>query len=275
MKQRSLQIESLNREKELKVTQLKIAQYEKDNIQKQILSIQKDNEIRDLELDKQEFTQRVLVYAIIIISFFTFIGFYLAIKYFKTTKKLNSANTKLEQIAKTDPLTELSNRREMLEKMEHEQIRFSRSRKSFVLLMSDIDAFKKINDNYGHACGDFILKSLANQMKSTARKQDITGRWGGEEFLMLLPETDLEGGFALAEKIRKDIETTSYVFGEDRITLTMTFGVSVYNRPMDIDYCIKMADEALYKGKRQGKNCVIMSKPKDKPIITGINRSVG
>ena len=273
-KQRSQQIKSLNREKELKVTQLKIAQYEKDNIQKQIISIQKDNEIRDLELDKQEFTQRVLIYAIIVISFFTFIGFYLAFKYFNTTKKLNSANIKLEQIAKTDPLTELSNRREMLEKMEHEQIRFSRSRKPFVLLMSDIDAFKKINDNYGHACGDFILKSLANQMKSTARKQDIACRWGGEEFLMLLPETDLEGGFALAEKIRKDIETTSYVFGDNRITLTMTFGVSVYNRPMDIDYCIKMADEALYRGKRQGKNCVVMSKPRDKAIFSSVLNSI-
>ena len=270
-KQKSLQIESLNRDKELKVTQLRISQYEKENIQKQIISIQKDNEIRDLELDKQDYTQKVLIYAIIIISFFTFVGFFLAYKYFKTTKKLNIANTKLEQIAKTDPLTELSNRREMIEKMEQEQIRFSRSRKSFVLLMSDIDAFKKINDSYGHACGDFILKSLATQMKSTARKQDITGRWGGEEFLMLLPETDLEGGFALAEKLRKDIESTSYVFSENRLSLTMTFGVSVYNRPMDIDYCIKLADEALYTGKRQGKNCVVMSKPKDKTIIARLN----
>ena len=80
-----------------------------------------------------------------------------------------------------------------------------------------------------------------------------------------------EGGFALAEKLRKDIESTSYVFSENRLSLTMTFGVSVYNRPMDIDYCIKLADEALYTGKRQGKNCVVMSKPKDKTIIARFN----
>ncbi len=268
--QRSSQIKSLNREKELKASQLKIAEYEKEKVQRQMISIQKDNEIRDLELDKQKFTQKALIFVISFIFVFAVVSFYFAFTNIKTNTKLKAANAKLEQISKTDPLTDLANRRDMIERMKQEQIRFSRNRKPFVLLMSDIDAFKKINDNYGHACGDFILKSLANQMRSTARKQDITSRWGGEEFLMLLPETDLEGGFALAEKIRKDIETTSYVFGDNRITLTMTFGVSVYNRPMDIDYCIKMADEALYKGKRQGKNCVIMSKPKEKPIFKDV-----
>jgi len=271
--QRKQQIESLSREKELKEMQLRIAQYEKDNFEKKIISYQKDNEIRDLELDKKEFTQKVLIYAIIIISVFTFAGFYLAYRNIAINKDLNLANAKLEQIAKTDMLTELSNRRDMIEKIEQEQIRFSRSRKSFVLLMSDIDDFKKINDENGHDCGDFILKSLASQMKSTARKQDITGRWGGEEFLMLLPETDLEGGFALAEKLRSEIAETSYVFSETRLTLTMTFGVSVYDRPMDIDHCVKLADEALYRGKKKGKNCVVMTKPKDKPIIIGLSRN--
>ena len=280
-KQRKQQIESLNREKELKITQLKVAEYEKKSIQKKIDSYQKDNEIRDLELDKkaiqissQNFTQKVLLSAIVIISIFTIVGFYLAFTNSSMNKALNIANAKLKQIAKTDPLTDLSNRRDMIEKMEHEQKRFGRNGKSFVLLMSDIDDFKKINDDNGHDCGDFILESLAKQMRTTVRKQDFTGRWGGEEFLMLLPETDIDGGFALAEKIRKDIEGTSYVFNNIKLKLTMTFGVSVYDRPMDIDYCIKMADEALYIGKKQGKNCVIKTKPKDKPIIIGIDRSI-
>ncbi len=280
-KQRKQQIESLNREKELKITQLKVAEYEKKSIQKKIDSYQKDNEIRDLELDKkaiqissQNFTQKVLLSAIVIISIFTIVGFYLAFTNSSMNKALNIANAKLKQIAKTDPLTDLSNRRDMIEKMEHEQKRFGRNGKSFVLLMSDIDDFKKINDDNGHDCGDFILESLAKQMRTTVRKQDFTGRWGGEEFLMLLPETDIDGGFALADKIRKDIEGTSYVFNNIKLKLTMTFGVSVYDRPMDIDYCIKMADEALYIGKKQGKNCVIKTKPKDKPIIIGIDRSI-
>ena len=272
--QRSQKIKSLNREKELKATQLKIAEYEKEIVQKKITSIQKDNEIRDLELDKQKFTQKALIFVISFIFIFAVVSFYFAYTNIKTNTKLKAANAKLEQIAKTDPLTELSNRRDMIERMKQEQIRFSRNRKSFVLLMSDIDGFKKINDNHGHACGDYILKSLAEQMKSTARKQDITGRWGGEEFLMLLPETDLDGGFALAEKIRRDIEASTYVFGNNKIGLTMTFGVSVYDRLMDIDHCVKLADEALYKGKRQGKNCVVMSKPKDKPIFHGVEKLI-
>lgn len=280
-KQKKQQIESLNREKELKNTQLIVAEYEKKSIQKKIDSYQKDKEIRDLELDKkaiqissQNFTQKVLLSAIVIISIFTIVGFYLAFTNSSMNKALNKANAKLKQIAKTDPLTDLSNRRDMIEKMEHEQKRFGRNGKSFVLLMSDIDDFKKINDDNGHDCGDFILESLAKQMRTTVRKQDFTGRWGGEEFLMLLPETDIDGGFALADKIRKDIEGTSYVFNNIKLKLTMTFGVSVYDRPMDIDYCIKMADEALYRGKKQGKNCVIITKPKDKPIIIGIDRSI-
>lgn len=280
-RQRIQQIETLNKEKELKITQLKISQYEKERIQEKIDSYQKDKEISELELEKkvtqintQKLTQKLLIFVILLISLFTIIGFYLAFTKKKTNIKLEAAYAKLEQIAKTDPLTDLSNRRDMIEKMEHEQKRFSRNGKSFVLLMSDIDDFKKINDDNGHDCGDFILESLAKQMKSTVRKQDITGRWGGEEFLMLLPETDIDGGFALAEKIRTDIESTSYVFNDVKLSLTMTFGVSIYDRPMDIDKCIKMADEALYKGKNQGKNCVIMTKPKDKPIIIGINKSV-
>ena len=279
-KERIQQIDALIRERELKEIQLKIIAYEKDNIQKKIITYQKDKEIRDLELSNkamkirsQNFTQKVLLSAFFLLVIFAFAGFYLAFANDKSIKALNIANKKLEQIAKTDPLTDLSNRRDMIDKMEHEQKRFGRNGKSFVLLMADIDDFKKVNDANGHDCGDFILESLAKLMKSTARKQDITGRWGGEEFLMLLPETDIDGGYALADKIRKDIEATSYVFSDIKLKLTMTFGVSVYDRPMDIDLCIKMADEALYRGKKQGKNCVVMTKPKDKPIIIGIDKS--
>jgi len=278
--QRIQEIESLNREKELRVVQLKIVGYERDNVQKKIDSYQKNKEIRDLELENkaaqiksQKFTQKVLILAVIFIFIFAVVAFFLAFTNIKMNKELKIAFAKLEQIAKTDPLTDLSNRRDMIEKMIHEQKRFSRNGKSFVIVMADIDDFKKINDDNGHDCGDFILESLAKQMKSTVRQQDLTGRWGGEEFLMLLPETEIEGGVALANKIRKDIEATSYVFNEIKLELTMTFGVSVYDRPMNIDKCIKMADEALYKGKNQGKNCVIMTKPKEKPIINRINRT--
>lgn len=280
-KQRTQEIQTLNKDKQLKEFQLKMAEYERDKIQEKIESYQKNKEIRELELAKKaaalknrRYTQKVLIYAMIFIAIFALVSSSFAIVNIRISRKLKIVNAKLEQIAKTDPLTKLSNRRDMIEKILHEQKRFGRNGKSFVLLMADIDDFKKINDENGHDCGDFILETLAQQMKSSVRQQDLTGRWGGEEFLMLLPETDIEGGKALAEKIRKDIEATSYVFNKIELKLTMTFGVSVYDRPMNIDKCIKMADEALYKGKKQGKNCVVMSKPKEKPIINRIDRVI-
>ena len=255
--------------------------YEEEQRKRKIELLQKEKENRDLEIinnstqiQSQKFTQKVLIFGFLSSVIFFIVASYFAYTSKKKSKDLEIVNAKLEQIAKTDPLTDLSNRRDMIEKIVHEQKRFGRNGKSFVLVMADIDDFKKINDENGHDCGDFILESLAKQMRSTVRKQDLTGRWGGEEFLMLLPETEIEGGVSLADKLRKDIEATSYVFNEIKLELTMTFGVSVYDRPMNIDKCIKMADEALYKGKEQGKNCVIMTKPKEKPILSRINKSI-
>ena len=175
-------------------------------------------------------------------------------------EELSIVNEQLKKLATTDPLTNLSNRRDMIDKIEHEQQRFARNGKSFVLIMSDIDDFKHINDKYGHDGGDFVLTSIAYLMKSAVRKQDIVGRWGGEEFLLLLPETDLAGGKALAEKIRKNIYITPYIFSDNKIPVTITFGVTIYDRKMNMDDCIRIADRALYRGKRSGKNCVVIGK---------------
>ncbi len=178
----------------------------------------------------------------------------------KANEDLNKANSQLKKLATTDPLTNLSNRRDMITKIEYEQQRFDRNGKPFVLLMADVDDFKHINDKYGHDGGDFVLKSIAVLMKSVVRKLDIIGRWGGEEFLLLLPDTGLEGGKALAEKILNNISLTPYLFSKNMIPVTITFGVAVYDRKMIIDNCIKIADRALYRGKRSGKNCVVVGK---------------
>ncbi len=276
--QRKQQIEMLRKDKAIKDLELKQTRYEKDEIKKKVETYKKDKEIKDLELEKIELEvskQKALQSLYYIIGFFLLVfalsGFYQAHsrnaanrELAKVNEELANANDKLELIAKTDPLTNLSNRRDMIEKIENEKKRFGRNGKSFVLVMSDIDGFKSVNDRYGHDGGDFVLESLAKHMQSVVRKQDVVGRWGGEEFLILLPETKLEGGRALAEKIRKNISVTPYVFSDKKIPVTMTFGVSVYNKAMDIDLCIKKADEALYKGKRRGKNCVVTSKPDEK-----------
>lgn len=129
--------------------------------------------------------------------------------------------------------------------------------------MGDIDNFKSVNDNHGHECGDYILKALVNTIISGLRKQDIVGRWGGEEFILLLPETNLAGGEIAAEKIRKIIYQNKFIYNNKVIPISITFGVSEYSSGKDIDSCIKEADSALYKGKGKGKNRVEIFNPED------------
>ena len=174
----------------------------------------------------------------------------------KKNKELTEAYLKLDILARTDPLTRLSNRRDILDKIKYEALKYERSNESFIVMISDIDNFKSFNDNYGHDCGDFVLVNLANLMRSVLRKQDNIGRWGGEEFIFLMPKTSLEGGLLVAEKIRKKIENEIFYYRDIKLKITMTFGVHVYDRIMDIDYSINKADEALYFGKNKGKNCV-------------------
>ncbi|MBC8415486.1 MAG: diguanylate cyclase [Candidatus Cloacimonetes bacterium] len=178
----------------------------------------------------------------------------------KANKELKRAKEKLEKIARTDPLTHLSNRRDILEKMNYEKDRFERNAKPFTIVISDIDNFKSVNDNYGHYCGDHVLKTISKLFTSSLRKQDICARWGGEEFLLFLPETNLEGGLTISEKIRKEIANTKIKYKDVTLKITMTFGVCVYNQLVDINKCILKADKALYKGKHSGKNKVLPAK---------------
>lgn len=177
--------------------------------------------------------------------------------------KLEEAHIKLAEIARSDPLTKLSNRRDMREKIEYETNRFERSHKPFTILMGDIDFFKAVNDKYGHDCGDYVLKEIARIFQSSVRKQDVVGRWGGEEFMLMLPETNLEGGRIVAEKIREKIEKFEFIYQNYKILLTITLGVSIYNTTINIDECIKKTDQALYKGKKKGRNCVVLFKEDD------------
>jgi len=192
----------------------------------------------------------------------------------KINEALLDSQKKLELAAKTDYLTELSNRRDIIEKIENEKIRTERSGKPFSLILCDIDNFKDFNDQYGHDCGDFVLVTVAETMRSRIRKQDSVARWGGEEFLLLLPETDMNGGGILAEAIRKTISDTVCEYDEHRFGITMTFGVSLFSHPMNIDQCVKMADDALYRGKRLGKNRVVLYRrlSAEQSELTGIPR---
>ncbi len=177
------------------------------------------------------------------------------------TKDLELANKKLELISKTDELTGLPNRREMNETIANEMGRSARTHKPFCFIFIDIDHFKNINDTYGHACGDIILKSVAQTIRGLLRKYDVFARYGGEEFLTLLPETDLEGARVVAERFRRQIEKMTVRYADFTIKITITLGVAKFDERLGADRSIQMADKALYQGKEGGRNRVIVWKP--------------
>jgi diguanylate cyclase (GGDEF)-like protein len=172
-------------------------------------------------------------------------------------KELIKLNKILDETGRRDPLTNLSNRRDMNERLEHYQALFQRNKRPFAIIMADIDYFKSINDAYGHDMGDFILIWISEFLRDTVRAQDIVSRWGGEEFLLLLPETSLKGAVVLAEKMREKISDTPVIRQETHLNVTLTFGVSVYGRIEDMEDVIKRADDALYRGKKNGRNQVV------------------
>ncbi|MFP4564530.1 MAG: diguanylate cyclase [Spirochaetia bacterium] len=167
------------------------------------------------------------------------------------------AEEEIYRLANIDPLTGLPNRRFMRHRIDDEKARSERSKRPFSFIIADIDDFKPINDNYGHDCGDYILVELSRLMEELLRKQDIVSRWGGEEFLFLLPETDKEGAVNTAEKIRRRVEEKNFIYDSATLNLTMTFGVASAGYADDIQDRIKRADSALLLGKNRGKNCVV------------------
>jgi diguanylate cyclase (GGDEF)-like protein len=167
--------------------------------------------------------------------------------------QLTKANRRLDELTREDPLTGLANRRELLERFEQEKVRFLRSGRAFSLIMADLDNFKIFNDTYGHNCGDDILKTLASLLRSMIRRQDIVGRWGGDEFLIVLPETGLRGGEAVARKIRLRVRRTAFPWKEKNLRVQLSLGVSVYKKGMEFDDCLKYADQAMFRIKRKRK----------------------
>lgn len=167
------------------------------------------------------------------------------------------AEEKLKQLSLTDSLTGLSNRRDMMNKINLESKRADRSDSNFAFILIDIDHFKKVNDTYGHDAGDVVLKGIASILKNEARQTDTTSRWGGEEFLLLLPNTDQEGAVATAEKFRKMVEAEQFTYENYLIKVTLTLGISICQKGLSPEGAIAMADKALYQGKSFGRNRVI------------------
>jgi diguanylate cyclase (GGDEF)-like protein len=174
------------------------------------------------------------------------------------TEALSEANRQLATAARTDPLTSLPNRRALIERADAEIQRFRRRRGQYSIVLGDVDHFKKFNDQYGHACGDAVLKRVAKLLRQSVRGQDFIARWGGEEFILLLPDTDASGAAILAENLRTKLEDATFAHGELSLNVTMTFGIASATGDGDLDDTVARADHALYEGKLAGRNRVVI-----------------
>ena len=169
-----------------------------------------------------------------------------------------SLESELQRQALTDPLTGLSNRRQYELLFRRELDRFNRHGTPLVLGLIDLDHFKDINDNYGHDAGDQVLCHVAELLQAPLRQSDILGRFGGEEFIFILPDTDLDQARSVAERMRLALEETHLVQEGKSIHITATFAVTqVTAADSEINDIIRRVDSALYQGKNQGRNRVV------------------
>ncbi|MBR0794253.1 diguanylate cyclase [Bradyrhizobium jicamae] len=178
------------------------------------------------------------------------------------------AARQLEVLATTDPLTGLFNRRHFLSAMEAEWSRFQRYYRSLSVLMVDIDHFKTVNDQFGHAAGDAAIKAVAELCINGKRKSDVVGRVGGEEFAVLLPETSMSRARTVAERIRRRIETLALPNSGAPLALTVSIGVAeAFTSMPGVDALMKAADGALYQAKAQGRNRTVCWSPPAPPKL--------
>ncbi|RCU45397.1 MULTISPECIES: sensor domain-containing diguanylate cyclase [Corallincola] len=172
--------------------------------------------------------------------------------------QLNDTMAKLEKSSRTDGLTQIANRRYWEERLTIEFARCHRHGGELSLIMFDLDKFKSINDIYGHQAGDLVLVRTAAELTSMLRTADLAGRYGGEEFGIVLPDTDLTQAMVVAERIREKIETTVFEFNDKVLPVTISLGVTQYDSSQkNHEKMIAQADAALYKAKESGRNISI------------------
>lgn len=164
----------------------------------------------------------------------------------------------LRRVATIDALTGIGNRRHLLEFLERELSRCQRYGRPLSVLLVDIDHFKSINDEFGHVAGDFTLQALAGRLRDAVRKEDLVGRYGGEEFAIVLTECNREGAFEMAERLRGIVEAVPFHYEGREFSVTVSLGVATTDAvkkvaPLDL---IQQADDCLYRAKHSGRNCV-------------------
>ena len=174
----------------------------------------------------------------------------------KKVKKLEAELEEAKKESKEDFLTKLYNKRALTEFMELKEAEYKRYERNYAIVMFDLDHFKAVNDTFGHEAGDAVLSAFAKILKKEARSVDIVGRFGGEEFLALLSDTDTQGGVTFAKKVIKHVEKSRFMYKGNRIKVTVSAGVSERKKHVSLQATINSADEYLYIAKKNGRNRV-------------------
>ena len=197
-----------------------------------------------------EFKLRLL-YSFLTVTFLSALYEYSREKSYKKALKLSK---KYQQLAHFDLLTQLSNRRGALSLLTQEKARIMRNPQPCSIILCDVDHFKKVNDQYGHNAGDAVLVELAKIFTKNTRDQDCIARWGGEEFLFILPQTLAKNANILAEKIQETLQDYLVNYEGDKIKVTVSMGIEQFNGEQSIDEVINNADKYLYQAKNAGRN---------------------
>ena len=176
-------------------------------------------------------------------------------------KQINYIYTRTKYLSITDALTGLANRRYFESCFEKEFLRTQRYKNKLTIVMFDVDNFKKINDTYGHQCGDYVLKQISNAALQTFRKTDMVFRFGGEEFTVILTETDIEQATIPLERFRKTVETLGLIYENNNIEVTVSIGACQYSEDINSkEVFLHKVDDALYEAKNTGKNKTVLKK---------------
>jgi diguanylate cyclase (GGDEF)-like protein len=173
---------------------------------------------------------------------------------YRLIEKHEKLTDEIRRLSEEDYLTKLYNRRKIHEVIENELLRSRRYNSTFAIILFDIDNFKTTNDTFGHNVGDKLLVQITNIIRQTIRESDIASRWGGEEFLIFCPQANIDGAFALAEKLRANIEKHEF---ENAGYKTASFGVACIEHEDTVQTLVHRADKALYSAKESGRNMVL------------------
>ncbi len=173
--------------------------------------------------------------------------------------KLSEKDRSLELSTRIDPMTGLANRRDIMEKIERELSRSERHGRTFSVMLVDLDNFKLVNDIHGYNDGDDVLVEVARVLRGCARNEDVCARWGGDEFLFLLTETNFDGALILANKVLESISMTEFKANRPIIRITASIGLCEYRVGQTIHDCLARTDQALRQAKQEGKNRFVVA----------------